>query len=201
MLLSQFAIGQSQSKVTDHAMDDLHEQELSVRQVSTYEEQAMLKLKDILDYTAIIGSAKYNESMRAAALESVVSYFDAKARVICDWIEIGWDTGPAKMRKEGEHPKCSPQKILERLAQTNNFEIEAVYQKMQISKKAIKQADGSYKGQITFELQYKTTASQNSKGVEQMKSLSIMDFELRRIKKKFGKEKELVWEIQFLGVE
>ena len=64
----------------DYAMNALLNVNLSTQNLTNYEQQAVQKMQDLLDYITIIGSSKYNKTMRETALESVLGDFDKKAR-------------------------------------------------------------------------------------------------------------------------
>jgi hypothetical protein len=201
MLLGSVITKAQSARVHDYAMNDLRNAQLNVTSLVNYEEQAVQKLQDILDYMTIIGSTKYNESMRKTALETVLSDFDAHAKINCNWIEDLDESKSDKQLKE-ETPSCEPQKILNKLFAANYYEVQVVYEEVVIHNKLQKQVDGNYKGHLHFfqSIQSKKWET-DEKFLKSLKKGFQMEFVLKRVKKKFGNEKEEVWEVKFLGMD
>jgi len=201
MLLGSVVTKAQNAQVQDYAMNDLRNANLNSRSLVNYEEQAVQKLQDILDYMTIIGSSKYNESMRKTALESVLNDFDAKAKINCNWIKDLDEHQPEKELKKEEVLSCQPQKILKKLFDANYYEVQIVYEDVSIQNKLQKQVDGNYRGRLEFVQSIQSKKSETDETfLKNLKRAFQMEFILKRVKKKFGNEKEEVWEVQFLGM-
>ena len=181
-------------------MNALLNANISTQNLANYEQQAVQKMQDLLDYITIIGSSKYNKNMREVALESVLADFDKKAKINCDWIDQLDAATPSKEHKKGEIPNCQPQKMLKDLLEANHYETQVSYQNVTVSDGLILQLDGTYTGTLQYELAFKIKASEQNDFRNFLKKLGKMDFVLKRIQKKFGNEKAVVWEVKFMGM-
>lgn len=194
LLITTASFAQS-VQIKDLPMEDLHSTKLAALQLATFEEQALLKLQDVLDYIAIIGSHKYDLAMREATLNSVLMAFDKETKLFCDRLELTKAT-PKKEQKA----TCQPKDILEKLLKNAVYEVQFNYNKLKIREKLSPQMDGSYKGSLFYEQQLNTKKQvEKDKWVEGDVNFVVVHFVLKRVQKKFGTQQEEVWEIQLLG--
>jgi hypothetical protein len=184
----------TQSAGQDFAMNDLHNVHLNVQNLNTYEEQAVLKLKDMLDYLSIIGSGKYNREMRETTLKSVLLNFEAKAELNCNWLIDNAENTSKEL-------KCPAEKLLKDFLKKDYYDFLMNVKDVRILDKLKKLENGNYSGRISFEqgIQIKKSASVRNYKEYNVKSF-VMDFMLVRVRKNFGKEVEEVWEVQFKGL-
>lgn len=195
LLSVKFALAQSIA-LPDLALQDLKSDNLSRANLSIYEEQAVLKWQDVLDYLAIVGSQKYNLELRETALEAILSNFDKNAKLPCTWLtEI-----KAKESKKGQ-TLCAAVQLFEGLLKMPSYELELWAENIKVEEALRKMSEDIYQGELVYEQQVKTKKSKtNDAFKEGTKERVRIQFLLKRIHKQFGKTKEVVWEIKFLGV-
>lgn len=190
------AIGQA-AYHTDYALEDLRSNELNSNNIAIYEQQAIFKLQDVLDYVRLIGSGQFNLALRNTALESILVNFDHNATVFCDWINSS--TSKNKQKKKA-NTNCFPQKMLRKLFQQPYYSIQVNYQQIKISKPLQKLSNGSYQGQLSYQQQLTTKTSKTAKTIKNTPSIIFIDFLLKRVSKKFGRTTEKIWEIKFINI-
>ncbi|BDS13928.1 hypothetical protein [Aureispira anguillae] len=193
LLLTQMLIGQS-AQVQDYALDNLRGIELNSNNLVIYEEQAILKLQDMLDYMALIGSSQYNDVLRETAMETVLANFDETARVSCDWVL----NNGLEQAKDGA--SCTPVKMLKELFAAAYYEIKVNYETVRINQPLKKLPDGNYRGQLLYQQEVATQKIKNTPSKMATPKAIKIDFLLERVEKKFGDEQEIIWEIKFLGM-
>lgn len=190
LLLVEFTLGQSIA-MPDNALQDLKSTHLNRANLSIYEEQAVLKLKDVLDYVTIVGSQKYNRELRETVLETMLSSFDEKAKLSCSWLFENKD-----------HPTlCTPQELFQRLLDKPSYELEIWTQNIKVKENLRKISEEIYQGELIYEQQVKTKKNNNNNTFKEGKKETIrIQFLLKRVDKQFGSTKEVVWEIKFMGM-
>lgn len=195
LLAVEFALSQSIA-LPDNALEDLRSTNLSQVNLSVYEEQAVLKLQDVLDYVAIIGSEKYNLELREKALETTLSNFDNKAKLPCTWLLENKE----KTAKKNQ-ALCTPQQLFQVLLEKPSYELEVWRENIKVVQNLGKIAEDIYQGELVYEQQIKTKKNKNTTTFKDGEKEQIrLQFLLKRIDKQFGKTKEVVWEIKFLGM-
>lgn len=188
LLLVEFTLGQSIA-MPDNALQDLKSTHLNRANLSIYEEQAVLKMKDVLDYVTIVGSQKYNRELRETVLETMLSSFDEKAKLSCSWLFENKD-----------HPTlCTPQELFQRLLDKPSYELEIGTQNIKVKENLRKISEEIYQGELIYEQQVKTKKNSNTFKEGKKETIRIQ-FLLKRVDKQFGSTKEVVWEIKFLGM-
>lgn len=193
LLFTQMLIGQS-AQVQDYALDNLRGIELNSNNLVIYEEQAILKLQDMLDYMALIGSSQYNDVLRETAMETVLANFDETARVPCNWVL----NNSLEQAKDGA--SCTPVKMLKELFTAAYYEIKVSYETVRINQPLKKLPDGNYRGQLLYQQEVATQKIKNTPSEMASQKAIKIDFLLERVEKKFGDEQEIIWEIKFLGM-
>jgi len=195
LLLMKFTFGQSVA-LPDNALADLKSTSLNRTNLSVYEDQAVLKFQDLLDYVAIVGSQKYNLELRETALKTILSNFDEDAKLSCTWLLKNQE----KMAKKSQI-FCNSEELLQALLEKPFYELELWRENMKVQKKLNKIANDTYQGELVYEQEIK---SKQNKTVdtfkEGTKKVIHIQFLLKRIDKQFGKMNEVVWEIKFLGI-
>lgn len=199
MLWHVLVVAQAVIPERDRALADLRSTSLANYQLTNYEQQAVLKLQDVLDYITIVGSHKYNENMRFTALNSVLDNFMTNAKAGCTWLPVKASDDPKTLRRKTLAPKCLVKKQLETLLNNGPYEFQINYTEIRIEKALKRQLDGSYKGQLTY-VQAIKTKNQNGQLNQQLTERIPVDFVLKRIQKQFGTTTEEVWEIFFVDV-
>ena len=195
LLLVELALGQSIA-MPKNALDDLKSTHLSRTNLSVYEEQAVLKWKDVLDYAAIVGSQKYNLELRETALKAMSSSFDKKAKLSCTWL----------LERKGKTTKksqslCSAQQLFEILLETPSYELEVWAKNIEVQETLQKISKATYQGVLVYEQVIKTKKNKTTQTFKaEEKRVVRIQFLLKRMDKQFGSTKEVVWEIKFLGM-
>ena len=184
----------TQSAGQDFAMNDLHNVHLNVQNLNTYEEQALLKLKDMLDYLSIIGSGKYNREMRETTLKSVLLNFVDKAELNCNWLIDDAENTSSEL-------KCLAEVLLKDFLKADYYDFQMNVKDVRILEKLKKSDNGNYTGRLSFEQSFQLKISARDSNYYQQKTKAFeIDFLLLRVNKKFGNEEEEVWEVQFTGL-
>lgn len=195
LLLVEFTFGQSVA-IPDNALEDLRSTNLSRENLSVYEEQAVLKLQDVLDYGIIIGSQKYNLELRETALKATLSSFDKAAKLPCTWL-----LEPKTKTAKNKATFCTAAQLFEALLDMPSYELEILRENIRIEKKLRKISKHTYQGELIYEQQVKTKKNKTTSTFKEGKKEVIrLQFLLKRIDKQFGSTKEVVWEIKFLGM-
>lgn len=196
LLLVEFTLGQSVA-MPDNALQDLKSTHLNRANLSIYEEQAVLKLKDVLDYVTIVGSQKYNLELRETVLETMLSNFDEKAKLSCSWLPSKLEAGKGDKDKNS----CTAKELFQGLLDKPSYELEIGAQNIKIEENLHKISKETYQGELVYEQQIKTKKNKNTPTFKEGKQKIIrIQFLLKRIDKQFGSTKEVVWEIKFLGM-
>lgn len=191
LFLGELAFGQSVA-MPDNALEDLKSNSLNRANLSIYEEQAVLKLKDVLDYAAIVGSQKYNLELRETALKTMLSNFDKKAKLPCNWLLEN------KVRKD--KMSCIPKELFQELLEKPAYELEIWTQNIRVNQNLSKISKDIYQGELSYQQQIKTKKNKTTHSFKEGKQEQVrIQFLLKRVDKQFGKTKEVVWEIKFLG--
>jgi hypothetical protein len=195
LLLVEFTFGQSVA-MPDNALEDLRSTNLSRANLSVYEEQAVLKLQDVLDYGTIIGSEKYNFELREAALEATLSSFDKGAKLPCAWLI----ENKIKAAKKNQN-SCTAEDLFQALLETPAYELEILRENIKVDENLRKISKDTYQGVLVYEQQVKTKKNKTTNGFKEGKKEVIrIQFLLKRIDKQFGSTKEVVWEVKLLGI-
>ena len=195
LLLVEFTLGQSIA-MPDNALNDLRSTSLSRANLSVYEEQAVLKLQDVLDYGTIIGSQKYNLELRETALEATLSSFDNAAKLPCAWL-LEPKTKAAK-NKEGS---CTATQLFQALLEMPSYELEIWRENIRVEENLRKVSKNIYQGALVYDQQVKTKKNKTTSTFKEGKKEVIrIQFLLKRIDKQFGNTKEVVWEVKLLGM-
>lgn len=192
LLFLNTMVGWAQVVQQDLPMHDLRKLHLAPSNLATYEQQAILKLKDILDYVALIGCQEYETTMRKTVLESVLSTFDPSALAPCDWM-----LPISKTRHD--QATCTLSEVLNQLFATKYNSLQMDYQNIVIRTPLKQDTPDRYLGQLMYQqvVRFKTTSNAVAKETRQT---IVLDVALNRAVKHFGMEQEKIWEIQFLGV-
>jgi len=195
LLLTEFTFGQSIA-FPDPALEDLKSTNLSRANLSIYEEQAILKWQDVLDYIAIIGSQKYNLELRETALKTTLSNFDAKAKLPCNWLS------EPKGKVIGKHPTgCASQEVFQALLERPSYELEVRTKSVKIQQNLHEISKDIYQGELVYEQEIKTKKNKTTNTFQEGKTELIrVQFLLKRMDKQFGSTTEVVWEVKFLGM-
>jgi len=193
------ARAQSAMPAPDKALNDLRSTSLAKRQLMNYEQQAVLKLQDALDYITIVGSHKYNKTMRSTALKSVVDKFVVDAQGACEWLRIKESTAPKTLRKKEKKSTCLIADKLQELLDNAPYDLQLNYTELRIEKALKRQLDGSYNGQLSY-IQAIKTKNKVGDQHQQLAERIPVDFVLKRVKKQFGSTIEEVWEVFFVEV-
>lgn len=195
LLLIEVTLGQSVA-MPDHALEDLRSTNLSRANLSVYEEQAVLKLQDVLDYGTIIGSQKYNLELRETALEATLSFFDKAAKLPCAWLSEKKEN----VRKNNKN-WCTPAQLFQALLERPSYELEIGRKNIHVQENLRKISKNSYQGTLVYEQEIKTKKNKNTNAFKEDKTEVIhIQFVLKRMDKQFGNTKEVVWEIKLLGM-
>lgn len=195
LLLAEFTFGQSVA-FPDPALEDLKSTNLSRANLSIYEEQAILKWQDVLDYIAIIGSQKYNLELRETALKTTLSNFDVKAKLPCNWL---LEPKGKVIRKDPTG--CASQEVFQALLESPSYELEVRTGRIKIQQNLRKIAKDIYQGELVYEQEVKTKKNKTTNTFQGgKKELIRIQFLLKRMDKQFGSTTEVVWEVKFLGM-
>jgi hypothetical protein len=195
LLLTEFTLGQSVA-MPNNAFDDLRSTNLNRENLSVYEEQAVLKLQDVLDYGMIIGSQKYNLELRETALEATLSSFDKAAKLPCTWL-----LEPKTKTVKNKNASCTAAQLFQALLEMPSYELEILRENIRIEEKLRKISKNTYQGELIYEQQVKTKKNKTTSTFKEGKKEVIrIQFLLKRIDKQFGSTKEVVWEVKFLGM-
>jgi hypothetical protein len=195
LLLVEFTFGQSVA-MPDNALKDLKSTNLNRANLSIYEEQAVLKLKDVLDYVTIVGSQKYNLELRETVLKTMLSSFDEKATLSCTWLFEKKE----KIAKKNQN-LCTPKELFQVLLESPSYELEIWTENIRVQQSLRKISKETYQGELVYEQQVKTKKNKNTHTFKEGKKEVIrLQFLLKRIDKQFGSTKEVVWEVKFLGM-
>lgn len=191
-LSTSICFGQSSGHV-DKALTDLKSSDLSAKNLSIYEEQAILKLKDVLDYASIVGSPKYNLELREAALETVLLSFDENASLACFWLM-------ERRISSKRSVSCPPKDVFEKLLKVKSFEELSVSGKdISVKKKLHQLSNDTYRGQLVYQ-QELLRKDAEGKAINSNKELIKIDYLLKRVEKQFGNTSTMVWEVKLLGM-
>lgn len=195
LLFVEFTFGQSVA-MPDHALADLKSTNLNRANLSIYEEQAVLKLKDVLDYGTIVGSQKYNLELRETVMETMLSSFDETAKLSCTWL-----LGNKEKTDKKNQRLCSPKELFQVLLEKSSYELEIWTKNINVQQNLRKISKEIYQGELVYEQQVKTKKNKSSSTFKERKKEVIhIQFLLKRVDKQFGSTKEVVWEIKFLGM-
>lgn len=191
MVLSlQATIGWTQSIQQDLPMTDLRRPQLAARNLAIYEQQAILKLRDVLDYVSLIGSSQYDATMRETATESVDIAFASEALIACDWV----------LKKEENASTCELSAILQELLKSHYVSMQIEAENIRIKQALKQQSETEYTGQLAYQ-QVVSVKQKTTETAQKTKQNIVLDFTLKRIVKQFGTEQDEVWEVQFLNVK
>lgn len=195
LLSVKFALAQSIA-LPDLALQDLKSDNLSRANLSIYEEQAVLKWQDVLDYLAIVGSQKYNLELRETALEAILSNFDKNAKLPCTWL-----IEPKEKAAKNKQELCRAQDVFQELLKRPSYELELRIEGIKVQQNLHKISKDTYQGELVYQQQVKTKKNKNIETFKEGKEEQIrIQFLLKRMDKQFGTTTEVVWEIKFLGV-
>lgn len=194
LLSIQVCFGQAVGHV-DNALTDLKTNHLSAKNLSIYEEQAILKLKDVLDYASIVGSPKYNLELREVALDAVLLSFDENARLSCSWLLVGEKNTTSK-----NSSSCTPKEVLGQLLKAQSFDEFFVSGKNIAVKKKLRQlSEDTYQGQLVYQQEFRKK-DLNGKTVQEKVNTIRIEYLLKRVDKQFGSTSTMVWEVKLLGM-
>jgi hypothetical protein len=205
LLLVEVTLGQSVA-MPDNALQDLKSTHLNRANLSIYEEQAVLKLKDVLDYVTIVGSQKYNRELRETVLETMLSNFDETAKLSCTWLLENKDHPSTRDKLEagnGDKDKnsCTAKELFQGLLDKPSYELEIGAQNIKVEESLRKISKETYQGELVYEQQIKTKKNKNTPTFKEGKQKTIrIQFLLKRIDKQFGSTTEVVWDIKFLTI-
>ena len=185
-----FSFGQSVA-VPDHALSDLKSVQLERENLAIYEEQAVLKLQDVLDYIEIISSSQYNLELRKAAMEAALSNFDANASLSCNWLSNATSIEPQK---------CVPQRLLSDLLKQAPYELKVGSRKVKIQQKLHPLSRETYQGELAYYQQIQIKKKGATQFKKEKEVLVRIKFLLKRVTKQFGRTNETVWEVKFLEI-
>ena len=190
LMLLHATVGWTQSIQQDLPMTDLRRPQLAARNLAIYEQQAILKLRDVLDYVSLIGSSQYDATMRATATESVEAAFDGEALIACNWV----------LTTEKEGATCSLTTLLQTLLNKAPAILQIEAKNIRIKQGLKQQSETEYTGQLIYQ-QLVSVQKTPTETAQKTKQNIILDFTLKRIVKQFGTDQDEVWEVQFLSVK
>ena len=172
-------IAQSAAPAPDKALETLQSKSMSQESLQSYEQLATHKMKDVLDYINIIRNKNYDKSMREAAVIAVQQHCDKDAEVKCQWI----------LSNKSKSQKCNLKDLLKKLL--NNPSTQTIhYSDIELYKGLQSQGENIWKGQLCYH--------QSSPSSKQSRKI-FFHFELIRIVKQFGSQKEELWEVRLVG--
>jgi hypothetical protein len=179
LVFSSLGIVEAQSVMEpekDEIMRALEEHHISTKNQLAYEQLAIQKWRDMLDYIQLIMDEKLPIEMRQVAYEEVLKVMPAKQMQPKDWLLANelqgfWTT----------------QKILDRI-QDQPQKYALVYQNISLLEPLQWQKHRKYKGVLTYDQRLKGTKRFQTKQVS---------FYLTKNIKKFGNTEVEIWQVSF----
>lgn len=182
-LLNTKAIGQAAVQV-DQALLDLQQTTLTQPQLKRYEEQALFKLQDVLEYAQILTDLRFDIQMRQAARTVILEAFIPYAELPCEWL-MGASSQVVSA-------PCPASDVLNKLIANAGNNDRFQFQGIAVSEAPVLQSDDLYHGVLTYQVNHE---------VSQQSIVYEVQYQLKRQPKQFGNAETMVWEVRFLSVE
>jgi hypothetical protein len=156
--------------------------------LQAFENRGIQKIRDYLDFIAIISDKSYDTTLRKYSIAQAEKLFDNPFCMVTEKLDVK------------TNQKNSADAFFKRVYSTNCEKIKTGMSDAQIKQHLVMNKDSVYTGSVTIK-QSMAFYDQQGKVQKTVVSNKTVSLVVRRTPKTFGKDNMLIWEVAIRGIE